>query len=458
MDVEAKWEKNEGNVGTLSFSVDAGTFDRALDRAFKKVVKKVNVPGFRKGRVPRIIFEHRFGVESLYEDALDFVLQDAYSEAVEKTGIEPVDQPKVDIEEIGKGKKLVLKADVTVKPEVKLGDYKGLEYIQKETEVSDDEVDHEIGHLRERYAELVVKENDPAALGDTVVIDFDGYVDGEPFEGGKAENYSLELGSGSFIPGFEDQIVGLKAGDEKDVVVTFPEEYHAENLKGKEATFKVKVHEVKAKELPELDDEFAKDVDEDVETFDALKDKIRNRLKEHKETDAENAKRNSVVEAAAAGAQIDIPEVMISNEQDTIMKEFEQQLQMQGMTMDMYLKLTNSDKDKLREQMKDEAEKRVRANLTLDAIAEAEKIEATEEEVEKELKKIAESYHLETEQLKKVVGEGDLIKGDIKRRKAIDFLIENGTPKAEEKNDETDESEEKASETAEEKSGDENQA
>jgi trigger factor len=341
-----------------------------------------------------------------------------------------VDKPQVDVDEIGKGKKLVLKADVTVKPEVKLGDYKGLEVEEKSSEVTDEDVDHEIKHLQERYAELVVKEDGEVEKGDTVVIDFDGYVDGKQFEGGKAENYSLEIGSGSFIPGFEDQLVGVKVDAEKDVVVTFPEDYHAEELKGKEATFKVTVHEIKQKQLPELDDEFAKDVDEDVETLAELKEKLKNHQKEHKEADATNSKRDSVVQQAAANAEIDVPEVMVSNEQDNILKEFEQRLKAQGMTLDMYTSFSGTDKDALREQMKDDAEKRVRANLTLEAIAKAESIEASDEEVEEELKKMAEQYKVSVDQIKSAMGDGELLKGDIQLRKAVDFLVENSKPKA----------------------------
>jgi trigger factor len=430
MTVKASWEKKEGNEGTLTFEVDADSFNTALDKAFKKVVKKVNVPGFRKGRVPRIMFEQRFGVESLYEDAVDVVLPDAYSEAIDQTGIEPVDRPKVDVKEIGKGKKLVLTADVTVKPEVKLGAYKGLEVEEKSTEVTDADVDHEIKHLQERYAELVVKDDGQVEQGDSVVIDFDGYVDGKQFEGGKAENYSLEIGSGSFIPGFEDQLVGMKADEEKDVVVTFPKDYHAEELKGKEATFKVKLHEIKQKQLPELDDEFAKDTDEDVETFAALKDKIKARLIEHKESDAKSSKRESAVEQASENAEVDIPEAMVTNEQDNMVKEFEQRLQQQGINLETYSKLTGTDESALRDQMKDDAEKRVRTNLTLEAIANAEHIEATEEEVNEELKKMADTYKISVDQLKKALGSTKLVEGDLKLRKAVDFLVENSKPKA----------------------------
>jgi trigger factor len=443
MTVKASWEKKEGNEGTLTFEVDADSFNTALDKAFRKVVKKVNVPGFRKGHVPRILFEQRFGVEALYEDAVDFVLPNAYTEAIDQTGIEPVDRPKVDVKEIGKGKKLVLTADVMVKPEVKLGAYKGLEVEQKSTEVTDADVDHEIKHLQERYAELVVKNDGQVEKGDTVVLDFDGYVDGKQFEGGKADNYSLEIGSGSFIPGFEDQLIGLKVNEEKDVVVTFPKDYHAEDLKGKEATFKVKIHEIKRKQLPALDDEFAKDTDEDVETFDALKEKVRARLIEQKEADAKSSKRESVVEQASANAEIDIPEVMVSNEQDNMVKEFSQRLQQQGLNLETYSKLTGTDQSALRDQMKDDAEKRVRTNLTLEAVADAEKIEVSEDEINEELKKMAETYKIKVDQLKKALGSTKLVEGDLRLRKALDFLVDNSKPKTEEKPSEKTDSEKK---------------
>lgn len=369
--MSAKWEKLEGNEGVLTVEVEASEFNRALDQAFKKVVKKVQIPGFRKGRIPRHIFEKRFGVESLYQDALDIILPDAYMKAVEETGIEPVDRPEVDVKQIEKGKELVFTAKVTVKPEVKLGDYKGLKVEELDTEVTDQDVENELKQLQERQAELVVKEDGQVEEGDTVVIDFEGFIDGEPFEGGKAENYSLEIGSGSFIPGFEDQLIGKKAGEETDVEVTFPEEYHAEELAGKPATFKVKIHDIKTKELPELDDEFAKDVDEEVESLEELKKKTRDRLENQKKQEAENHKRETVIEKASENAEVDIPDAMIETELDRMMKEFEQRLQMQGMTMDMYYQFSGSDENALKEQMKDDAEKRVRTNLTLEAIAQA---------------------------------------------------------------------------------------
>lgn len=385
----------------------------------------MNVPGFRKGRVPRQIFEQRFGVESLYQDALDIVLPDAYSNAIDETGIEPVDQPEIDIEQIGKGQSLIFTADVTVKPEVKLGEYKGLEVPKVNTEVTDEDVEAELKELQKRHAELVVKEDEPAEQGDTVVIDFEGFVDGEAFEGGKAENHSLEIGSDSFIPGFEEQLVGVKAGDEKEVQVTFPEEYHAEELAGKPAVFKVKVHEVKQLVLPELDDDFAVDVDDEVETLDALKEKIENRLKDEKEHTAKHEVENAVIEKAAENAEIDIPEVMIDNEVERMVKEFDQRLQQQGLNLELYSQFSGQDIDSLKETMREDAEKRVRVNLTLEAIVKAENIDVTEEEVEKELQNMAEMYNMPVEQIQQILGSTAGIKEELKFNKAVQLLVDN---------------------------------
>ncbi|CAM3908446.1 trigger factor [Geobacillus sp. FSL K6-0789] len=425
--MSVKWEKLGGNEGVLTVEVDAEQVNKGLDAAFKKVVKNIALPGFRKGKVPRVLFEKRFGVEALYQDALDILLPEAYAKAVEEAGIEPVSMPEIDIEQMEKGKSLIFKAKVTVKPEVKLGQYKGLEVEKMDTTVTDEDVENELKRLQENYAELVVKEDGTVENGDTVVIDFEGVVDGEPFEGGKAENYSLEIGSGTFIPGFEEQLVGMKAGEEKEIQVTFPEEYHAEQLAGKPATFKVKVHEVKAKQLPALDDEFAKDVDEEVETLDELKAKIRARLEEAKKNEAETALRNAVVEKAAANAEIDIPAVMVQNETDRMLREFDQRLQMQGLNLQLYYQFSGQDEAALREQMKEDAEKRVRAALTLEAIAKAENIEVTDEEVEEELQKMAEAYNLSVDKLKELLGSLDGVKEDLKWRKTIDFLVEHST-------------------------------
>jgi trigger factor len=423
--MSAKWEKLEGNQGVLTVEVDAEKVNESLDAAFKKIVKKVQIPGFRKGKVPRALFEKRFGVEALYQDALDILLPEAYAKAVEETGIEPVDRPEIDIEQMEKGKSLIFKAKVTVKPEVKLGEYKGLEVEKMNDTVTDEDVENELKRLQERHAELVVKEEGKVENGDTVIIDFEGFVDGEAFEGGKAENYSLEIGSGTFIPGFEDQLIGMEPGEEKEINVTFPEEYHAEELAGKPAVFKIKLHEIKTKQLPALDDEFAKDVDEEVETLDALKAKIKERLEKARKEEAEAALRNALVEKAAENAEIDIPSVMITNETDRMLREFEQRLQMQGLNLELYYQFSGQDEAALREQMKEEAEKRVRATLTLEAIAKAENIEVTEEEINKELEEMAKMYNLEVEKLKSMLGSLEGLKEDLKLRKAIDFLVEN---------------------------------
>ncbi|KMY54935.1 trigger factor [Bacillus sp. FJAT-27231] len=428
--MSAKWEKQEGNQGVLTVEVDAETVNNGLDAAFKKVVKNINVPGFRKGKMPRALFEKRFGVESLYQDALDVILPEAYGKAVEEAGIDPVDRPEIDIEQMEKGKELIFKATVTVKPEVKLGEYKGLEAEKLSTEVTDEDVQEELTALQKRHAELVVKEDGKVEDGDTVVLDFEGSVDGEVFEGGTAENYSLVIGSGTFIPGFEEQLIGVAAGEEKDVEVTFPEEYHAEELAGKPAVFKVKVHEIKAQELPELNDEFAKETDEDVETLDELKAKIRTRLEEQKKTAAEQTLRDTLVEKAAANAEIDVPEVMIENEIDRMLQEFTQNLSMQGMNLDLYYQFSGQSEADLRGQMKENAETRVRTSLTLEAIAEAENLEATEEDTEKELSKMAEQFNLSVEDIKKALGNLDGMQADLKIRKAIEFLVENSKASA----------------------------
>lgn len=273
MAITANWEKKEGNEGILTITVSADQFDQALDEAFKKVVKDVDLPGFRKGKVPRPIFEQRFGVESLYQDAVDYVLPTAYGEAIDQTEIFPVDQPQVDIEEIEKGKDLVFVCEVTVKPEVTLGEYKGLEVEEETATITDEEVEEALKTLQENQAELVIKEEGTVEEGNTAVIDFEGFLNGEAFEGGKGENHPLEIGSGQFIPGFEEQLVGKASGEDVEVSIVFPEDYHAEELAGQEAVFQVKIHEIKEKETPELDDEFAKDVDEEVETLDELKEK-----------------------------------------------------------------------------------------------------------------------------------------------------------------------------------------
>lgn len=425
-----KWEKQEGNKGVLTFEVSVEDFDQALDQAFKKVSKDVQIPGFRKGKIPRSIFEKRFGVESLYQDAVDIVLPSAYSKAVDEAEIFPIAQPSIDIDQIEKGQPLVFTAEVEVKPEVKLGEYKGLEVEEKSVEVTDEDVEQEIENLRERQAELVVKEDSEIENGDTAVIDFEGFKDGVAFEGGQGENHSLEIGSGQFIPGFEEQLIGKKAGDETEVEITFPEEYHAEDLAGQDAVFKVKIHEVKAKELPELDDEFAKDVDEEVETLDELKAKKREELETNKKQQAENEQREELLQQASDNIEVEVPEAMVDTEVNQMVREFEQQLQMQGMTLEMYSQFSGQDENALKEQMREDAEKRVKTNLTLEAIAEAENLEATEEDIDAELEKMGSMYGVEKEQLLQMLGGStETLENDLKMRAAIEFLAENSKTK-----------------------------
>ncbi|WP_379159698.1 trigger factor [Paenibacillus sp. sgz5001063] len=425
--MKATWEKIEKNLGVLEVEVEAERVAAALDKAFNKVVKKANVPGFRKGKVPRPIFESRFGVESLYQDAIDILLPEAYGEAVEETDIFPVDRPEVDIEQFAKGQPFIFKAKVTVKPEVTLGQYKGVEVPVQKAEVTDEELDAELKRLQERHAELVVVEDAPAANGDITVIDFDGSVDGVPFEGGKAERHSLELGSNSFIPGFEEQVVGMSTGDFKDVEVTFPEAYHAENLAGKAAVFKVKLHEIKRKELPALDDEFAKDVSE-FDTLEEYKADLKAQLESRKQEELKGVRETAVVDAAAANADVEIPDAMIASEVANMVRDFDNRLRQQGMNMDMFLSFSGQTREDLELQMKGDAEKRVRNNLVLEVIAKTENIEVSEEEVTAELATMAESFKRTPEEIRSILaanGSLSSLNDEISLRKTIDFLVEN---------------------------------
>ncbi|NUI80761.1 trigger factor [Staphylococcus borealis] len=421
----ATWEKKEGNEGLLKVTVPAEKVDKALDQAFKKVVKQINVPGFRKGKVPRPIFEQRFGVEALYQDAVDILLPEAYGEAIDETGINPVAQPEINVTQIEKGKDFEFEATVTVEPEVQLGDYKGLEIEKQDSELTDEDlqeaIDHSLGHL----ADMVVKEDGAVENGDTVNIDFDGYVDGEQFEGGQADGYDLEIGSGSFIPGFEDQLVGVKTGEEKDVVVTFPEEYHAEELAGKEATFKTKVNEIKYKEVPELDDEIANELDSEANSVDEYKENLRKRLSEQKAEEAKNVEKEEAINKATDNVTIDIPQAMIDTELDRMVQEFGQRIQQQGLDLQTYFQISGQDESQLREQMKDDAEQRIKTNLTLSAIADKENIEATDEDIDKELEKMSKQFNISVEDIKNTLGNTDIIKNDVRIQKVIDLLRDN---------------------------------
>ncbi|HFK7085119.1 TPA: trigger factor [Listeria monocytogenes] len=427
--MSVKWEKQEGNVGKLTFEIEQEKVKEGLDRAFVKVRKTLNVPGFRKGKVPRQIFNQRFGEEALFQDALDILLPEVYSAAIDEAGIDPVDTPQVNIESMEKGETWVLTAEVTVKPEVKLGDYKGLEVEKRETELTTEELEAELKQLQERQAELVVKEDAPAEKGDTVILDFEGFKDGVAFEGGQAENHSLELGSGQFIPGFEEKLVGLKAGDEADIELTFPEEYHAEDLAGQPVVFKVKLHEIKTKEVPALDDELAKDIDEEVETLDELKEKISKRLQEAKEESVAQAKQEEVIAKAVENAEVDIPHAMVHHEADHLMNHFAQDLQAQGLTPELYYQFTGQTEEAMHAQMEKDAEKRVKMNLVLEAIAEAENIEPTEEAIDEEISTLAEKYGMEKDAVRAALGDMSELKSDLKIRKAIDVLLDSAVEK-----------------------------
>ncbi|MCH5002538.1 trigger factor [Listeria monocytogenes] len=427
--MSVKWEKQEGNVGKLTFEIEQEKVKEGLDRAFVKVRKTLNVPGFRKGKVPRQIFNQRFGEEALFQDALDILLPEVYSAAIDEAGIDPVDTPQVNIESMEKGETWVLTAEVTVKPEVKLGDYKGLEVEKRETELTTEELEAELKQLQERQAELVVKEDAPAENGDTVILDFEGFKDGVAFEGGQAENHSLELGSGQFIPGFEEKLVGLKAGDEADIELTFPEEYHAEDLAGQPVVFKVKLHEIKTKEVPALDDELAKDIDEEVETLAELKEKISKRLQEAKEESVAQAKQEEVIAKAVENAEVDIPHAMVHHEADHLMNHFAQDLQAQGLTPELYYQFTGQTEEAMHAQMEKDAEKRVKMNLVLEAIAEAENIEPTEEAIDEEISTLAEKYGMEKDAVRAALGDMSELKSDLKIRKAIDVLLDSAVEK-----------------------------
>ena len=427
--MSAKFEKKGTNDGVLTFSIEPAMVEKGLTQAFNKVKKNLNVPGFRKGKVSRQVFNRMYGEAALYEDALNAVLPEAYEAAIKEAGISPVSQPKIDVESMEKGQDWIITAEVTVKPEVKLGEYKNLTVEKQDREVTEEDVDARIKREQEAQAELVIKEDEAAVEGDTTVIDFEGFLDGEAFEGGKGENHSLELGSNSFIPGFEEQLVGKKAGEDVEVKVTFPEDYQAEDLAGKEAIFKVKIHEVKAKELPELDDEFAKDVDDSVESLDELKEKYRKELTESKEAAATEAKDEAAIRQAVDNAEIvELPHVMVHDEVHRSMDEFLNNMQRQGIAPDMYYQLTGTTEEDLHKQFEGEADVRTRTNLVIEAIADAENIEVTQEDMDKEISELAEQYNMPVAQVKKVLTE-DMLKHDIRMKRAVEVVTESATEK-----------------------------
>ena len=418
----ASFEKTGVNNGTLTFTIGQDTIAKGLNIAFDKVKKNLNVPGFRKGKVSRTVFNKMYGEEALYEEALNAVLPESYEAAVAESGTDPVAQPNIDIKSMNKGEDWEITADVIVKPEVKLGDYKNLEVsVDVEKDVTDADVDAKIEAAQKNLAELVIKE-DAAENGDTVVIDFEGKVDGVAFDGGTAQNHSLELGSGSFIPGYEEQLLGHKAGETVEVTVTFPEDYQAEDLAGKEAVFTTTIHEVKAKEVPELDDELAKDIDEEVETLAELKAKYKAQLTEEKEAQYTDAVETAAIEAAVANAEIvELPGEMVHDEVHRAMNEFLGNMQQQGISADMYYQLTGTSEEQLHTQFEGDADKRVRTNLVIEAVAAAENFETTQDEIDTEVAELAETYNMPKEQVEKLLP-ADMLKHDIAAKKAVEVI------------------------------------
>lgn len=417
--MSTSFENTSANRGVISFTISQDKIKPALDQAFNKIKKDLNVPGFRKGHMPRAVFNQKFGEEALYEDALNAILPAAYEEAVKELELDVVAQPKVDVKSMEKGQEWEITAEVVTKPEVKLGDYKDLSVsVETSKDVSDDEVNDKIERERNNLAELVLKE-DAAEAGDTVVIDFVGSVDGVEFDGGKGDNFSLELGSGQFIPGFEDQLIGKKAGEEVTIEVTFPENYQAEELAGKDAKFATTIHEVKAKEVPELDDELAKDIDDEVDTLDELKAKYRKELESAKAVAYDEAVEAAAIDLAVANAEIvELPEEMIHDEVHRAMQEFMGNMQRQGISPEMYFQLTGTSEEDLHKQYEADADKRVKTNLVIEAIAKAEGFEASAEEIEKEITDLAAEYNMEVEQVRNLLSE-EMLKHDIAMKKAV---------------------------------------
>lgn len=435
-------ENVEKNKVKLTIEVASELFEDGMKKSYQKNVKYINVPGFRKGKAPRKMIEKMYGPAVFYEDAVNFIIPDAYDEAVKEADIHPVSQPEIDIVTIGEADKpFVFTAEVFTKPEVKLGTYKGVEIEKVENKVTDADVDAEVASMREKNSRMVTVEDRAAENGDITTIDFEGFCDGVAFEGGKGTDYELTLGSGTFIPGFEEQIVGKKIGEEFDVNVKFPEEYHSEELKGKDAVFKVTLKGIKVKELPTLDDEFAKDVSE-FDTLDALKEDIKAKLTKEAENKTKAEIENRALEAAVEGAEIDLPECMVDNQVEKMLEDYAYRLKSQGIDMKMYLQYTQMTEDQLKEQMKPSAKHQVLGSLVLEKIAELEKLEATDEDIEKEFDKIAETYKMEKDKIRELMGANiDAMKQDIVTNKALDVLAENAKQtkkKAEKKADKED--------------------
>ena len=421
----AKIEQLSNSRVKIEISVTKDQFEHGLDHAFDQIKDDVEIKGFRKGKVSRKVFEQHKGVETLYEEALNHVIQETYFQAIQEENIEVVAQPKIDLDitTVERGKDFTYTATVAVKPEVTLGDYKGFELEQESIEVTEEEINQKIEELLGQNAELILKEEGDLEKDDTAVFDFEGFVDGEAFEGGKAENHELKIGSGQFIPGFEDQMIGMKAGEERDINVTFPENYQAENLKGKEALFKTKLHEIKVKQTPELNDDFVKELNkEGIDTVDALKADTKISLETQKTKNRENKAIDFAVEQAASNATIEIPEEMIVAEKNRMLDNTKQQAQQYGIDFETYLQFSGMNKEQFEARLMVDAEKSIRYNLTIEAISLKENIEATQEEIGAKFEELAKQYNMELEQIKAQVND-EIVGREVVFKKTIDFLV-----------------------------------
>jgi len=423
--MSTKAEKKGNNTYEMEVIIPKEAFAEAVQKAYEKNKKRFNVPGFRKGKVPFKMVEQYYGVEVFYDDAINIAFPDLYDAAVKENELNPVDRPEVDIKSLDANEDVVLTVKVTVKPEVTLGDYKGIEVEKVEYTVTDEDVDKELNAKREQNARIIDIDDRPVEDGDMVTFDFEGFVDGVAFDGGKAENHKLTIGSGQFIPGFEEQMIGKKIDEAAEVIVKFPEDYHAEDLKGKDATFKVCVHAISKRELPELDDEFAKDISEK-DTLEEVKADIKEELGKKAEQNAKNQTQANVIDKVLEGVEIEIPDCMTENQIDSIMRDFEMRLSYSGMTMDKYIEYSGLDATAFRAQFKEQAEKQVKTSLVLEEIAKIEKVEATQEEIDAEIAKVAEQYKMEVEKVKELMqGEYlDSLKNDIAINKTVDMLVE----------------------------------
>ena len=426
--MKAELVKKEGNKVTLKITVDNNKFEEAVNKAYNKTKGKYNIPGFRKGKAPKVVIETQYGKGVFYNDAIDILFPEVYPEAIKELNIDPIDRPDLDIEEISKDNGLVMVVNVEVKPEFELGAYKGIEISKVDNTVSEEDVEARLNEMVNRNARLTSVEDKALENGDTAVIDFEGFKNGVAFEGGKGENYNLVIGSNTFIPGFEDQLVGKKAGEEVEVNVTFPETYHAENLAGKPVVFNVKVNDVKVKEVPALDDEFAKDTTE-FETLAELRADVKAKLEEQAKNAADAEMRNALVEKVSANTEVEVPEAMVQHQIDNMLMELNYQLQYQGLNLEQLLQMTGRGLDELREERRADAERLVKSSLVLEAIAEKENVEANDADVDAELEKMAAMYNMEVEKIKSSLRETDIedIKGHIKIRKTLDLLVENAT-------------------------------